>query len=154
MLFTHVSPGMLRFAYRLCGDPDIAQEVVQDVWLTSLKSLRRLKDPRAFKSWIFRAVKWQSLDTLRKQQATEKLKKHFEEQASDEQAEQKRDELLTLISRLPFSELQVVYLFYQEDMKLNEIALIEEIPVGTVKSKLNRARLKLKEPLEKQDEFR
>ena len=157
MLFRHISPGMSRYAYRLCGDPELAQEVVQDVWVKSLKTLRRLQDPRAFKSWIFRAVKWQALDALRKVTAREKvedLEQHADIEAEDIAQCEASTELLDLIAGLPQPERQVVYLFYQEDMQLSEIAIIEEVPVGTVKSRLNRAREKLRQKLENQDEFR
>ena len=152
MLFRHVSPGMSRYAYRLCGDADLAQEVVQDVWVKSLKTLRRLEDPRAFKSWIFRAVKWRALDTLRKGKADNKLKEKAFQPEQEEQNVDTEHNLSALIAELPHGEKQLVYLFYQEEMQLGEISIIEEIPVGTVKSRLNRARQRLKDKLEKEHE--
>ena len=150
-LVKHISPGLCRFAYRLCGDTQMAQEVVQEVWLKTLKTMRKLNDPRAFKSWVFKAVKWKAQDMLRQASRYEPLPEYLEQAVPGEQ--QKETRISHLIRHLPVSEQQIVYLFYMEELQLNEIAIVENIPIGTVKSRLSRARVKLKATLEKQDEF-
>jgi hypothetical protein len=47
-----------------------------------------------------------------------------------------------------------IYLFYHEGMRLSEIAVVQEVPLNTVKTRLYRGKAKLRLSLEKQDEFR
>lgn len=54
-------------------------------------------------------------------------------------------ELHGLMSRLPEIERQVLHLFYLDEMKISEIAAVLEVPPGTVKSRLSRARGQLRE---------
>lgn len=134
---------LLRFSYRLCGDHQMAQDAVQNGWLKTTRNLRKLEDPRAFKSWLFRAVRWSTYDLLRRS------KKHEEsilpeelEQVVDESSQPQGDEqnIVNLLKQLPAIDGQAVYLFYLEDMSVIEISDIVGVPTGTIKSRLNRAR--------------
>jgi RNA polymerase sigma-70 factor, ECF subfamily len=49
-------PGLLRFGRRMCGDPDDAQEVLQDTLLKTFESIGTLKSPGAFKGWLYRIL--------------------------------------------------------------------------------------------------
>lgn len=156
LLFEYYQPGLLRFAHKLCSDPSQAKDAVQDVWLKSMSTLSRLQDPRTFRAWMYRAVKWRVLDTFRRQQtrqqATDKLASQWEDESP--QFEPECDDLQQLIEQLPETEREAIYLFYQSDLSLMEISAVQAVPVGTVKSRLNRARNRLKNNLEKQDEYR
>ncbi len=133
---------LVKFAYKLCGHHDWAQDAVQDVWLDTAKKLRRLEDPKAFRSWMFRAVRWRCIDLARKANKTEKLDNQNE--LATEATEPQDKGLLKLINQLSEVERQAVYLFYLEGFSLAEIAIVLEVPKGTVKSRLNRARRNLK----------
>ena len=121
----------------------MAQDAVQNGWLKTTRNLRKLEDPRAFKSWLFRAVRWSTYDLLRRS------KKHEEsilpeelEQVVDESSQPQGDEqnIVNLLKQLPAIDGQAVYLFYLEDMSVIEISDIVGVPTGTIKSRLNRAR--------------
>ena len=58
-------PQLVKFATQLCGSHALAQDAVQEAWIKISKKIRQLNDPRAFKSWLFRAVRWQTLDMLK-----------------------------------------------------------------------------------------
>lgn len=60
-LACHHHPGLLRYALSLARDPALAQDAVQDGWLTVVRKLRRLDDPRAFRGWLYHAVRWRVL---------------------------------------------------------------------------------------------
>jgi RNA polymerase sigma-70 factor (ECF subfamily) len=49
-----------------------------------------------------------------------------------------------MVERLPEVERQAIYLFYLEEMSIKELAKVFDVPTGTVKSRLNRARTRLK----------
>ena len=126
----------------------MANDAVQDCWIKSTKTLRQLKDPRAFKSWLYRLVKWRITDLLRIQvRNKERFGDEFNQDFSfaSETVSDDESELSMAINRLPAVEKQMIHLFYLDEMKLSEIAIILDIPTGTVKSRLNRARKLLKQ---------
>jgi RNA polymerase sigma-70 factor (ECF subfamily) len=157
LLFEELHPGLIRFAYKICADKQLAFDIAQEGWLKSVKALERLNDPRVFKSWLFRSVRWAALDLLRKQKIDERVKQDYAlNMQLDEQSE--ADEigmpLTDMLADLPKDEKQAMYLFYQEDMRLSEIAIVQDVPLSTVKTRLFRAKKKIKTRLEKQDEYR
>jgi RNA polymerase sigma factor (sigma-70 family) len=142
-LVKHFHPMLLRFAIRLTQNSANAQDVVQDVWIKTAKNIRQLRDPRAFKSWIFRAVRWQVADFFRSNKVVQELISHETPVKLDEQA-LNHQMLSKAINQLNPDDAQVIHLFYLAEMTLQEIANVMEIPVGTVKSKLYRSRAALK----------
>lgn len=147
-LCRYFHPSLLRFSYKICAHEQMAHDAVQNSWLKMTKSIKSLNDPRAFKSWIYQLVRWQTLDLLKK------VNNDVLDFDSDEvdiavshEADVDYSDLLSLIDLLPAIDRQAVYLFYLEQMTLIEIAVVVETPVGTVKSRLNRARKFLKEKL-------
>lgn len=140
-LVQHYHPMLQGFAFRLCGDRQIAQDAVQDTWLKLSKNLVKLEDPAAFKSWAFKTLRWRLTDIHRQQGGIQwvDLDEHHLENTSTPSTDVQRD-MLTLIQQLPELEKQVVYLFYLDEMSLKEISEVLGLAVGTVKSRLNRAR--------------
>ena len=145
LLYRALTPELLRFSYRLCDDRQLAADLVQDIWVGTFKSIHRLDDPRVLRSWLYRATRWRTLDAMRNSDRLRPLKQ-VDEWATDSNDEIEAPEsVLNLIKALHQDEQHTVYLFYASELKLDEIALVLEVPVGTVKSRLNRARKKLKE---------
>ncbi len=137
---------LVKFAYKLCGHHDWAQDAVQDVWLDTAKKLRKLEDPKAFRSWMYRAVRWRCIDIARKANKTEQMENGKESEVTVSSDCIKVDDsgLLRSINQLPVVERQAIYLFYLEEFSLAEISIVLEVPQGTVKSRLNRARKNLR----------
>lgn len=158
-LVNYYQKPLLRFAYKISGDKELASDAVQEGWIKVAGNIRQLNDPRAFRSWLYRTVRWRVLDILRKQK---KLNEESTELLDDSQAgvdwsinyqsiespSDSWDELRVAINNLPAIEKQIIHLFYLDEMKLVEISTVLEIPVGTVKSRLNRARRLLKQKFE------
>ncbi|WP_417445540.1 RNA polymerase sigma factor [Kangiella sp.] len=138
-------PLLVKFATSLSGNSALAKDAVQDVWLQILKKLRRLEDPRAFKSWLFRAVRWRVIDLMRgKAMQFEALDDNGIEILPDH-SELEYRQLHQQINRLGKLEREVIYLFYLVELTVAEAALVLEVPQGTVKSRLNRARKQLQQ---------
>ncbi len=138
-----------RFAYKLCSNSQLSQDALQEAWLKIAKKLRTLEDPRAFKGWIFKIVRWSVYDLMRKSVKEEavfdcpdSMTEAVVEFECNENPRVKK--LLALVEQLPEIDKQVIYLFYLEEIKITEIAEILQIPSGTIKSRLNRARKTLK----------
>ena len=139
----HFHSSLLRFSFKICAHEQMAHDAVQNSWLKMAKSIKSLNDPRAFKSWIYQLVRWQTLDLLQKVN-NDVLDFNTDKVDVAVTCEIDHSDLLSLIDCLPTIDRQAVYLFYLEQMTLAEIAIVVEVPIGTVKSRLNRARQFLK----------
>ncbi len=150
-IYQHYRPLLVRFAFKVCGDESLAQDATQEAWLATATKIRHLRDPRAFRCWIYRQVRWRLLDVLRKSRRSIPLDEQgdtdLDTKLLEQQIEQSRD-LSNALQRLPRLEREIIHLFYLDDMSVQEIALIIQVPQGTVKSRLNRARRLLKQKFE------
>ncbi len=155
-LCRHYHASLLGFAYKLCGDEGIAHDGVQNAWVKLTKNLRSLDDPRAFKSWVFKTVRWSVYDLMRKSGRDNSVIESGLSLATLVEPHNEPDERVQLLSqllkRLPDIDRQVVHLFYLEEMKIGEVAEVLQIPIGTVKSRLNRARNALKVQIDNRQE--
>jgi len=146
VIFFH--PQLINFACNLSGNDALAKDAVQDVWISISKKLSKLEDPRAFKSWIFRALRWRVLDLIKAKAyqfqpiENENLSIELDESAIE------RKQLRKMIEKLPDRDRSVIYLFYLAELSLAEITQVMEIPLGTVKSRLNRSRASLQQQLQ------
>jgi RNA polymerase sigma-70 factor (ECF subfamily) len=140
-----------RHARRLVRDDAAAWDVLQEAWMSMLKNLRRLEDPSAFSSWAYRIVTFRCMDHLRRGKRQRRLE---EEQRlrvpeSSEEGSDEIEELRAAIDELKVDQRAIISLHYKEEIGVDRIAEILDIPVGTVKSRLHRARAALKERLER-----
>lgn len=139
---------LLRFAYKICSDQEIAQDAVQEAWIKSASSIRRLHDPRALKGWLYRMVRWKTTDLIRQASRLQERTEEYDDSRYEREltsAVDESEELTTAINRLPSLEKQMIHLFYLDELKIDEIAVVLDIPKGTVKSRLNRARKLLRQ---------
>lgn len=150
LLYQVMQPLLLSFALRLCNDRQMALDSVQEAWLGSIKSIVKMKDPRVFKSWMFRAVKWKVIDMQRTTQAQQQMvdslcRANDFETNTEIDTETQDQQLLALIKDLPADEQEAVYLFYLNGLSIYELSIVQKVPIGTIKSRLNRARNRLKQ---------
>ena len=145
-------------AWRKVGDFHVAEEITQDTFLRVYKKLSTLKDPGRFAGWLYRIAARQCQAWLRKKriqtQALEDTDLELIEggtysqyiAAEQEKAatEAQRDIVQRLLARLRESERTVVTLHYFGEMTTEEISRFLGVSASTVKSRLRRARLRLK----------
>ncbi|MBT8263167.1 MAG: RNA polymerase sigma factor [Bacteroidia bacterium] len=132
-------------------DIDTARDVVQDSWGIILRKIYGLRNPDRFGSWAMSIVTRKSLDWIRKNKRVKKNKKHYYEQrsnGSDNDHNFSPGDTLALVrikmEELPEAQKMVLHLFYLEEFSIKEISEILEVPIGTVKSRLFKAREQLK----------
>ncbi|WP_404343222.1 RNA polymerase sigma factor [Pseudoalteromonas mariniglutinosa] len=132
------------FAMKLCKHTDVAKDITQDAWLVVAKDIRKLKEPSVFKAWLFRVIYHKFIDATRnnKHLLIDELNGYEKALSPVNNIEQQFD-LINLINKLPDTERHCVYLFYLEDMPISDIALVTNVAIGTVKSRLHRARAQL-----------
>ena len=148
-------------AWRKIGDFHIAEEITQDTFLKAYKRLSTLKEPQRFASWLYVIAANRCSSWLRKKrlwtQPLEKLEEtdndHIQTStysgyvaAENERttAEAQRDVVKKLLEKLQESERTVITLHYFGEMSCTEIGAFLGVSANTIKSRLRRARQRLK----------
>jgi len=148
-------PRLRRFAYGLTGSADSGDDLVQSACERALTRLHQWQPGTRLDSWMFRIMKNLWLDDTRAGWRREVVTSSEVLEAvrgGDAEAESAvRLELgavLDHISRLPDAQRTVLLLVSVEGLSYKEAAAILEVPIGTVMSRLARARLTLGQALE------
>lgn len=158
-LVTQHLPLALRFATRLTGTVDAAEEIVQDALLRATSYWNGLREPAAFRSWLYRIIVNVFRDSLRRRQVTGT--RNVDDRQSDVSTVADRSagpqELLAqrefservadCVSRLPERQREVLVLMTYENCTADEAASILQISVANVYSTLHVARTRLKQQL-------
>ena len=138
------------FVRRLAGDDDAARDIVQDVWLRVIRGIPQLREGAKLRAWLFGIARRTLMDRLRQQYARSPAVDVDLDEIAIETASNDIEDLQALeraLERLPLVEREVVTLFYLQELTLHEIAEALNVPVGTVKSRLFRARRLLRQDL-------
>lgn len=132
-------------AYAILKNEADAQDAVCSAILRAYEHLDELKEPRKFKSWLMTITKNEALQLIRKRldlPGNEKVEELLDP------VHDSYSELWDIVQNLKEEFRLVIVLFYYNDLPIRDIAKILEVPVGTVKSRLNRGRQMIKEALE------
>ena len=148
---THQSM-VFSLAYHFLHDRESAEEVAQEVFLSLHRNLDRIQSAEHAGFWLKKVTVQRSIDEARRRkrrpQVALELVAEPRVNASPEDP-LLSDVLRRLIASLPESPRAVMVLRYQEDLDPAEIADILEMPLGTVKSHLQRSLSLLREKLER-----
>ncbi|NKB71048.1 MAG: sigma-70 family RNA polymerase sigma factor, partial [Candidatus Latescibacteria bacterium] len=132
------------------GDFDEAEDVAQHVFIEAFARLHTLRDPNRLAPWLRSATIHRSIDALRQRRDDLDLDETESQLTSgitpDVELERNllRQQVLNAIGRLSKAQRETTTLFYLGGYALQEIAAMQEIPVGTVKRRLHDARTRLK----------
>lgn len=143
---------------RLLGNAEDARDVCQDAFLHAFQALESFKGEAKFSTWLFRIAINAAISHKRKHKITLRLQRETGEYSHEpadasrtnrpefnlELAEEEK-RLQSSLNRLTEEHRTVLVMKDLEDMKYEEIAEILSIPIGTVRSRLHRARLELRE---------
>lgn len=155
---------VFNIAYRMLGNYDDASELAQEALIKIYKSIKSFKEESSLSTWIYRITTNVCLDELRKRKSKavvyidenirsedEEINRQIEDNkpTPDQKAEQNelRKTINTAIQSLSQEHKIVIILRDIQGLSYDEIAEILKCPPGTVKSRINRARLSLKEIL-------
>ena len=133
-----LSGAMYRVAASILPRQCDREDAIQESILTALQKRESLRDERALRAWVLRILVNNCYDMLRVQRretATDVLPERGWESPADADL-MLRDMLLSL----PEDHRLILVLFYVEGYKLREIAEILHLPMGTVQSRLHRAK--------------
>lgn len=161
LLLRHVD-GIYNFAFRLVGNREAAQDITQEASIKAWKNIDRFNTGEKWKTWIYAIARNTAIDYLRKKRSlsftdTELASgqnpaidnQEADEPLPDNMAMQIEDKALleTALSELSPLYREVVYLYYYEDMTLQEIANLLDKPIDTVKSQHRRGMKLLRDAL-------
>ncbi|MFG1818544.1 RNA polymerase sigma factor [Kribbella sp. NPDC049174] len=135
------------YVRRMLGRDDVADDVSQEVWLAVVRGLPRLTEPERFAAWLFTIARRSVVNQLRGQYAEHPQPLSYDEPDPADQVVDRVD-VRRLVDKVPVVEREVLVLFHLEDLSLEECAEVLAVPVGTVKSRLHRARRMLREGAE------
>ena len=146
--------GVVRVVYRLCGDTGLAEDMAQETFLRAWLNLPSFRPQSSLRNWLYRIAVNATLDVLRRR-TDEPLEDEADQMYPDQAAgpetsliEKERVALLQLaMHSLPEAARSVLVLREYGSLSYQEIASVLDIPVGTVMSRLNYARNRLRELL-------
>lgn len=129
-------------AYHYLQDRALAEEIAQDVFLLLHRRLDTLESPAHAANWLRKVATHRSIDAARRRKLRPQVS--LEEAPELSVSASPGDPVLSerlrqMVASLPDKARMVVVLRYQEELELEEIAGVLGIPIGTVKSQLQRA---------------
>ena len=146
------------FVRRKVGDFHIAEEITQDIFLRVYEKLQTLKNPNTFAGWLYviaahqcfawfekKRIPMESLDAMPPEELEELAYGQYRAKQQEEFAnEQQREVVEGLLQKLPEGERSVVTLHYLDSMTCEDVSELLGVSPNTVKSRLHRARKRLK----------
>lgn len=154
---------MYNFAYRLTLDPDDAKDLLQDTYLKAYRFIDSFQQGTNAKAWLFRILKNSFINDYRKKSKEpskvdyQEVESYYNSEEVDRQItpdlrvealqDMIGDEISVALNSLDVDFRTVIILCDLEGFKYEEMAKILDIPIGTVRSRLHRARNLLKEKL-------
>jgi RNA polymerase sigma-70 factor, ECF subfamily len=151
---------------RYLGDSDLADDVFQNTFLQLYTKIHQYELGRPIRPWLYTIATHQAIDALRRQNRHPTIRLEQEENKETDMPQllgvlesrtpgpleqllsEERGQLVrSTLDRLPDYLKQVVILAFYQGLKYSDIAAILGIPVGTVKSRMHTALIKLQEAL-------
>jgi RNA polymerase sigma-70 factor (ECF subfamily) len=143
---------LYRYLLRLVADPATAEDLFQQTWVRVMERLRLYDPRRSFEAWLFAVAHNVAIDYLRKSRP-----ESLDETLPSGQARvdglaatgpdaleclldwERAEAVAAAMCRLPAIHREVLTLRFEEDLKLEQMAEIVQLPLSTVKSRLRRA---------------
>ena len=154
---------MYNFAYRLTLDKDDSKDLVQDTYLKAYRFIDSFQQGTNAKAWLFRILKNSFINDYRKKSKEpskvdyQEVESYYNSDEVDRQItpdlrvealkDMIGDEISNALNSLDVDFRTVIIFCDLEGFKYDEMAKILDIPIGTVRSRLHRARNLLKEKL-------
>jgi RNA polymerase sigma-70 factor, ECF subfamily len=143
---------LYRYLLRLVSRPSTAEDLFQQTWLRVMERIRYYDPKRSFEGWLFAVAHNLAIDHLRRRQP-ESLDEPLPSgetpldltQSNSPGAlelflsKERAGHVAEAVSALPLAFREVITLRFEEGMKLEEIAAVLALPMGTVKTRLHRA---------------
>jgi RNA polymerase sigma-70 factor, ECF subfamily len=160
-LYYRYSKSIMAYLYRMLNfDKALAEDALQDIFLKIAEAPQKFDRSRSFKTWIFSVASNSCKNYYRHKNIVNESKSellYYEESKLDNSFMQPLSKLDALkfnnllsevLNELPAEKKEAFILRYQEDRSLNDIAEIQNCPLGSVKSRLHYTIKQLEEKLQ------
>lgn len=148
---------IFNMVYRLLGDYDEAAEVAQEVFLSAFKSIQQFRGDAVFSTWLYRigfnhaSTRRKSLNSTHQRHVpldgTEVIADGSADPAKSVEHKEIQQRVQQALDSLDPEDARIILLRDLQDISYEDVAEMLGIPVGTVKSRLHRARQALKATL-------
>jgi RNA polymerase sigma-70 factor (ECF subfamily) len=144
--------GVVNVVYRMCGDANLAEDAAQEAFIRAWKHLAGYRPKSPFRNWLYRIATNAALDVLRRERETvdvDELPLATPGEGPEAVLEktQRGERVQQAVQALPEASRVVLVLREYEGLSYKEISETLSIPIGTVMSRLNYARNRLRETL-------
>mgnify|MGYP003295718702 FL=1 len=144
-----------RLAYRMCGNAYDADEAAQEAFVAAWRALPNFRGDAKFSTWLYRLTTNAAIDVMRREKRHQTVGDgEMIEVADDADSPQetverteKQEAVQKALATLSEEYREVLLLRYMEELDYAEIAEVLQLPSGTVKSRINRAKAALKTAL-------
>lgn len=147
---------LLYYVRKLIDDSNHAQDIVQETWVCAFRSLPRLRDPKAFQSWLYRIAHGYVAKELhrhyRRREDQAMIDVVDESFVEDEMRVEQAAVIHAALSELSPPHREILLLRFMEDFSIEEIANTLDLPPGSVKSRLHYAKNALRTVLTRLNE--
>jgi len=142
---------LYRIAYSWCHNPALADDLAQEALAKALKNSGQLRDQKMLKAWLYRILSNCWRDHFRRSRDTVDIDEVVLVERETPDVCHDRNQIIhrvrSAIAQLTMGQRQVISLVDLEGCSYIEVAQILDVPIGTVMSRLSRARKALKERL-------
>jgi RNA polymerase sigma-70 factor (ECF subfamily) len=150
------SPFAFSVAFRMLGDEDLAEDVVQDTMVTVWQKIGKINSPDGFKKWLYKIVVNKCYDVLRKKKKAQEyqmdesawavISNHLSEESSSEMENKETAAVINLLTNNLSPKQKAVFVLCDlEEMTLEEISGITGMNKANVKANLYYARKRINE---------
>ena len=144
-----------RLAYRMCGNAYDADEAAQEAFVAAWRALPNFRGDAKFSTWLYRLTTNAAIDVMRREKRHQTVGDgEMIEVADDADSPQEtverteqQEAVQKALATLSEEYREVLLLRYMEELDYAEIAEVLQLPSGTVKSRINRAKAALKTAL-------
>ena len=152
----HYSP-IVNVAYRICGEKTLAEDMAQETFLRAWMNLHSFRPTGSLKNWLYRIAVNATLDVLRRKSELpmdDEVVQMIQDPMPDPETsliqKERAENMQETLRALPLATRNVLVLREYGELSYQEIASVLDIPIGTVMSRLNYARTRLRALLKEQ----
>ena len=159
-----------QYAYRLTSNTDEASDIVADAFVRVYNALKNFRGQSSFGTWLYRILTNCYLDQRKKERSRRhesleatmnleggEVQRQFEDEADGPDVLLERtareEAVQGALSKMPEYQQAMLVMYHVEMLSYEEISDALDLPIGTVKSRLNRARLALRDLLARDSEL-
>ncbi|HPA25427.1 MAG TPA: RNA polymerase sigma factor [bacterium] len=140
---------LFRYANSLSKDSDKAADIVQNSFIKAFINLKSFKTEMKFSTWIYRIVHNEAINEIKKNKQHVEMPEGFDIRSEggtepDFDRQEMIQKVRSCLDKIPILYREPLSLYFLEEKSYNEIADILRLPLGTVGTRINRAKIFMK----------